>query len=349
MSQFKKVSLTALSLMLGVSGVSHAAAGPELIIEDFVGTIKWSNSAGDVKVTDQENTKNLSIYEGDEFIIDGDVKYPDGDKCSGYRGVYNLTWFGKKKEGVLGGYENLEDLPILTVTLPENAKVTIRNSIVFTHGTPNIAAGDISLRHCGDIHLGDVTGELLVESKGSGDITLGNAETIDSLIKGSGDLEAKNVGTLYSEVRGSGDVKVIEASRVNAEISGSGDLEIDVITDGAKIESSGSSDVDIDQLDGELEYQISGSGDLSIEEIGRNEAHPVTLRSSGSGDISIDRGSISFLSVSASGSSTVDVDATVKDLKARANGSSDIYIDTVTGSSETKSSGSSDIEIDNRS
>lgn len=349
MLHLKKVSLTALSLMLGASGVSHASSGQELIIEDFVGTINWSNAAGDVKITDQKNTRNLSVYEGEEFIINGDVKYPDGDKCSGYRGVYNLTWFGKKKEGVFGGYEDLEDLPILTISLPKDTKLTVRNSIVFTHGTPDIAAGDINQRHCGDINLGNVAGKLLVETKGSGDVTLGNAEIIDSLIKGSGDLEANTVGTLYSEVRGSGDVTLIRAHRVDAEISGSGDLEIDVIMGDAKIESSGSSDVDIDRIDGELEYQISGSGDLSIEEIGRNGAHAVTLRSSGSGDISIGSGEISLLTVNASGSSTVDVDAKVRDLKARANGSSDIYIDTVTGSSETKSSGSADIEIDHRS
>lgn len=341
------VSLLTISMPL----LAHADDGPELVIEDFIGTINWTNKSGDVLISMSKNENKLDINkDAGGLIINGGISDPDGDDCKSYYGSYDFSFFGKKKQssGNLGGYKNLEDYPILDLTLPTNTTLVIRNAIVFTTGKPNIAEADLDLVHCGKINLGNVSGALLLESHGSTDVTLGNANLIDAEVRGSTDVEANIIGDLKYKSRGSGDLDAQKVSNASLKISGSGDVEIEDVIGFAELVSSGSGDMDFGSVDGDLRYSGSGSGDLSVDEIGGAVDRNVELRSAGSGDISIGDGNIASLTINASGSSDVNIDATIRNADVKTSGSSDIYLGTVTGDMKQRTSGSSDIHIDGR-
>jgi len=344
------LTLTALALIFGGSlplDTASAQSIPdnELVIENFIGTINWSNDAGKIRVIDQDNMKDVNLYEGDSFLIDGGISDPDGNKCEGYYGNFDLNIFNKKRQGRFGGYEDLEDYPVISLTLPEDTNLVLKNAIVFSEGEPNIAAADLTLENCGKINLGNVSEALNLKSKGAADLSFLNAGSLTSDVAGSSDIKGESVGPLYARGRGSGDIEIETAASLDVEISGSGDLQVQSVIGDALIKSSGSGDSDLGDLSGELDYRGAGSGDLSIDEIGLDGAKSAKLKSAGSGDIDIDNGLISFLTLNVSGSSHADIDATVEDVVATASGSSDIYINTVTGSVEKRSSGSSGIDI----
>ncbi len=350
MKTFSKVSLSTAAILSLTAIAAQADNSPELIIENFVGTINWSNDAGDIRLTKSENIEDTLIGEGNEFLIDGGIDVLKGAKCKGYYGSYDISLFGRdnRSQGKFGGYEDLEDYPILNLTLPTDTKVVIRNSIVFTDGAPDIGSADLQLNHCGKIYLGDVAGNIVVEGRGSSDLTMGDAQELRSEMTGSGDIEAKNIGLLNAEGRGSGDIEIAKAENVDIQISGSGDFEIDEISGSAIIQSSGSGDVDIGDVDGSFDYQGSGSGDLSVDDLRGTEPNRVSLQSSGSGDVSIGSGRISELYARASGSVSMDIDADVINATLKASGSSDIFVERVSGTLEQSESGSADIRIDER-
>ncbi len=350
MKHIGKTGLCAAALLSLTAISAQADPANELVIENFVGTINWSNASGDIKITKQDNEKGIRIYDGDQFIIDGEIDVLKGAKCKGYYGSYDISLFGSRNnKGKFGGYEDLEDYPILDVTLPKDTHLVIRNSIVFTDGSPDIASANLSLNHCGKVNLGDSAGDVFVEGRGASDLTMGDANELRTEMSGSGDIEAGAIGFVRLEGRGSGDVEIQQATNVDIEMSGSGDFEIDKVVGSVIIEASGSGDFDIGDLEGSLDFQGSGSGDLSVDNIGGTGNNRVSLQRSGSGDVSINGGEISELYVRISGAVTVDIDATVKDATLKASGAADIYIDTVTGSLEQSKSGASDIKIDERS
>jgi hypothetical protein len=338
-----------MALSLPIS--AKADTPPQLVIENFIGTINWVNNSGDVRLTQQDNAGRLDVKtNGSSLSIDGGISDPDGDDCKGYYGSFDISLFGDKKRnsGKFGGYKDLENYPVLNISLPKDTELVVRNAIVFTEGTPDIASADLDLTHCGKINLGNVEGALLLESRGSSDVTLGDAGEIEAELRGSGDLEAQNIGDVTYKGRGSGDVSLQQVSNVSLITSGSGDAEIEDIMGYAKLSTSGSGDIDIGSIRGDLEYEGSGSGDLSVDDIRGDGGNILDLSTSGSGDISIGDGSIAYLSIRAAGSANVNVDGIIKDADVRASGSSDIYLDTVTGDIKQRTSGSSDIHIDHK-
>lgn len=336
---------------LGLSTPSaFADQAPELIIQDFIGTINWSNGGDTLEITDRKKARNVEITTSSNVTtFDGAFDDLDGNKCQGFNGSFDLNFFGKKDhKGILGGYEDLEDYPTLTLSLPTGAKLTVKNSIIFTQGQPDLAEADLSLTHCGKINLGNVAGDVRVEGRGASDLTLKNARSLSSKMSGSGDIKAVDVNFISANGRGSGDLEVRQAGDVDIETSGSGDVDIDTITGSAIFETSGSGDFEIGSIAGSLDYRSSGSGDLELDQIGGQGNNRVGLQSAGSGDISIGGGAITELFVKISGSANADLDVKVRDAVLKTSGSSDIYVDTVTGSLKKSSSGSSDIEVDNR-
>lgn len=339
-----------LSIPLGVPAFANADEASELIIEDFVGTILWSNGGAQTEITNRKNASGVEISDQESRLtINGGERDPDGDKCQGYGGSYNLSLFGsKEKKGVFGGYEDLEDYPTLTLSVSENTSLKLRNSIVFTQGTPDISDAELSLKHCGAINLGNVNGELNVEGSGATDLTFKTSKTLNSQMSGSGDIKAESAEFLKTESNGSGDLMVGETGNADIQTSGSGDVEIDTISGSAIFETSGSGDFEIGTIAGSLDYRSSGSGDLEVDEIGTQQTNRVGLKSAGSGDIYIGDGRITDLYVQVSGSADAEINAIVKDVVAKASGSADIYFDTVTGSLEQTTSGSSDVKVKNR-
>ncbi len=321
-----------------------AYAGPELIIEDFVGTINVETvSASKISITKDKNMKGVNLYQdGDSLKIDGGIEKPDGNDCKGYYGSYSISWFKKESRGDLGGYKNLEDFPNLTVTAPKDATLIIRNSITFVTAD-NLGSADLKLVSCGKVNLGDLSGDLLADIRGSGDLNLGDVGgSADIEIRGSGDVDMGNANELRLKVTGSGDVQAENVRSADVVVRGSGDVEIENVNGPLGIESSGSSDIDIGDVTGDFVYDGRGSGDLAISSVTGRASVDVA----GSGDADIGGGKVSSLKVSASGASDFDFGGVADTADLYAAGASDIYVRKVTGEVRSKESGAADITID---
>lgn len=334
-----------LSAAMVAALATPAFAADTLMIEDFIGTVEIVTAPGDsLKVTKKDNSSDVSFDEQEDgLIINGGVAKPDGNDCKGYYGRYNLTWFGKKpKEGEFGGYEDLEDYPVLTIRADSNTRFMVRNSIVFGNAG-DLGSLDLELRHCGNLKTGDIAGNVDVRVRGSADLTTGDTGDVDAKVSGSGDLELGNIGQGYFSISGSGDLSFKESQSLDLRVSGSGDVDFDVVNGLAEIRSSGSGNVDGGIVTGGFDYDGSGSGDLDLN----NVSGDVSLDIGGSGDIDIREADIGHLIVRASGSSNVEIDGSAETADLTASGSSDIYVDHVTEVEDTHTSHSSDIEIGN--
>ena len=332
---------TALSLI-----ASPALAQETLVIEDFIGTVTISTDAGkSLRIKDRDNAGDLKINDRDgSLVIDGGIEKVDGSKCQGHYGRFNFTFFSdKERKGNIGGYKDLDEYPKLTITAPDDVNLIIRNSAIF--GTAgNIGSGDLDLRHCGNLEIGDINGPLDLNVRGSADVKTGNAKSVDARISGSGDLEMLDIEDGTFSVSGSGDIEIGNATSLDVRVSGSGDISFEDVSGNAKFRSSGSGDVEGGEVFGGLDYDASGSGDLDIE----NVVGDLSVEISGSGDAAIDDGDVDHLIVHTSGSSSVDFDGTAQTADLDASGSSDIFVDTVEGKASVHASSSSDIDIDHQ-
>ena len=148
------------------------------------------------------------------------------DGCKGYYGRSSWSWGGKSRKGNFGGYKDLDSFPVLNLTFPDTTKLVIENVIIFTNGRPDVAKADLYFSQCGNVKLGDISGELSLISRGSTDLEFGNATRIDIEASGSGDVIGGSIsGEAQIVSRGSSDVKLGDIGYLSAETSGSGDIK----------------------------------------------------------------------------------------------------------------------------
>lgn len=343
MKLFLKSTLLTSAALLSLAFTPGAYAADSLEIKNFIGSINWSN--GPISVEFEQNKGDTSVSGRSDIVIDGGVGDIDGSDCKSSYGQYDISWFGKKSEGRFGGYKNLEDYPILNISLPENAELIIRDSIVFTQGTPDVEMADLELRYCGNVTLGDITDTLALDSRGSADLRVGETGQIAANLKGSGDLEGGSSGDVILKSRGSGDVELQDVASLEMSLHGSGDLEAGNVDGSVELSSHGSGDVELGDVDGSLEYSGHGSGDFEARSINGAQAY---LKSHGSGDIDIAGGSVETLDIIVRGSATVEFEGEAESANLSASGSGDIRVDRVSGAAEINTSGSGDIDIRER-
>ncbi|WP_026942799.1 GIN domain-containing protein [Hellea balneolensis] len=337
----KKTGLAALATAL-LTGTA-LANGPELLIEDFVGTIKIENSAsGNISITQDKNMRGVNLVEqGSGLKIDGGISDPDGNKCKGYYGSYSLGLFKKEKSGEFGGYEDLEDYPQITISAPDNTMLIIQNTIAFVTAE-NLGETDLDLRYCGKLNLGDVAEDLRANIRGSADLTAKDVGDVFVDIRGSGDLNVNNAKFVSLSVAGSGDAEFDNVLGADVSVSGSGDISFGNIAGSFAAESRGSGDIDVENVAGDFIYDAGGSGDLDIGDIVGNR---VSIDVSGSGDVDIDGGNIETLTITASGASEVDYGGQAETADLIATGASEIWVDKVTGDVRSKERGAADISV----
>lgn len=344
MSKFLKyaaISSVALSI-LSIAPASFAAETLE--IRNFVGSINWSNEKLSAKV--EKNGGDTKITGRRSISVDGGQSDIDGSDCKASYGRYDFDWFGKKKKGTFGGYESIEDLPVLTISMTEKTKLILRDSVVFTTGAPNINEADLELRHCGNVTLGNIVGTLALDNRGSADVTVGNTGQIAASLKGSGDLTGANSTDVIMKSHGSGDVELANLDSLEMTLHGSGDLITGDIDGPVELLSHGSGDIELGDVSGRLSYSGHGSGDLEVSSV---QGETLDVQSQGSGDIEIDDGAVGKISAIVRGSATIDFSGEAETAILKASGSGDIFVNRVTGVVEIKSSGSGDVEIDERS
>ena len=344
MSKLFKLSAFSAALIAALATAPASFAQESLEIKNFIGSITWSN--GPISADIQKNAGKTEITGSKVLIIDGGQTDIDGSDCKSTYGRYDFDWFGKKKDGHFGGYKGMEDLPVLNITVPKTAKLILRDSVVFTDGTPDVAAADIALSYCGKLTIGDVDGLLALDSRGSADVIVGDSGELVANLKGSGDLTGGRSGDVLIQSNGSADVELGTLRSLELSIHGSGDVEAADIDGAVEIKSHGSGDIELGDVDGSLSYSGHGSGDLEIVSV---EGDYLELSSHGSGDIDIGGGRVEDLAITVRGSASVEFSGAANTANLKASGSGDISVDRVTGELSTKSSGSGDIDVDNRS
>ena len=339
----KNLTVAALATAM-LTGIA-LANGPELLIQDFVGTIKIENgSSENISIIRDENMKGVNLVEqGSNLKIDGGISDPDGNKCKGYYGSYNIGWFKKERSGEFGGYEDLEDYPQMTIRAPKDTRLIIENSIAFV-SAEDLGGADLDLRYCGKVKLGNVKGDLRADIRGSADLSAGDVGNVDVDIKGSGDLEIQNAKLVSLSVAGSGDAEFQNVQTADVSVSGSGDISFGDINGSFAAESRGSGDIDAGNVAGDFIHDASGSGELDIGEV---IGERISIDVSGSGDVNIDGGDVKILNITASGASDVDYGGTAESADLVATGASDIDVNKVTGDVRRKERGAADISVGN--
>lgn len=337
--------LTLAALITTALTATALANGPELFIEDFVGTIKIENGSSEtISIIRDKNMKGVNLVEQDGNLkIDGGISDPDGNKCKGYYGSYNIGWFKKEKSGEFGGYEDLEDYPQITVRAPKETILAIENSIAFVTAE-DLGGTDLDLRYCGKVNLGNVAGDLKADIHGSADLTTRDVGNVDVNIKGSGDLDVQNAAFVALSVAGSGDAEFENVKSADVRVSGSGDISFGDINGSLAAESRGSGDIDAGDVAGDFIYDAGGSGDLDIGDVTGDR---ISIDVSGSGDVSIDGGDVKTLNITASGASDVDYGGMAENADLVATGASDIDVNKVTGEVRSKERGAADISVSN--
>jgi hypothetical protein len=238
--------------------------------------------------------------------------------------------------------------------------ITLRLTVHVPAGVPiDIQSGGITA-----YRIGAVGGPLDVGLSGSGSLRAANAADMNIHLSGSGDAAIDTVsGRIEGHLSGSGRLTVtsVAASSTDLHISGSGHADLgkgDVgmllirlsgsghvrapLADGLQLGSSGAGDVSLERVEGPIDAQLSGSGKLSVETI---NASSVKIRSGGVGDIRLGAGTIGSLSLESSGTSSLNVDATVGDVVLSVAGFSSVNIPHVTGKLTRSVAGLANVKV----
>ena len=303
-----------------LAGTAQAGQGPVLEIEGFIGTIEVeTGDFSEISIVDADGA-SIDI-DGKRIVINDErsvrnlnCRYKNNDVLIGKHG----GWFSSKR-----GFKSITQYPKVTIKAPANMHLLMSNSLVFGN-VGDIGSGDIDIRSCGELKLGDVNGPLDLNISGSGDLVMGDAGRSDISVSGAGDLKASDLAS------------------ADIDVSGAGDVEIGDILGHAEIGSSGAGDISIARIKGGLAYHGSGASDFDAEYVGGGD---LSIRVSGSGDVSIKGGEVNTLYVKASGASGVRYGGASVSAEARASGAADITINEPSGKLRTSDSGAGDVHV----
>lgn len=309
---------------------------PVLKIENFIGKVTINN-AETLSMTGQ--APDTLRQDARKLVIDGGEKFSNVN-CRKTSAKISLAIGKKKWIGRSAGYKDLDQYPHLKVTVPENTKLIIKNSIVFGQ-SQTLGAADINVRSCGDLELGDITGPLDLKVNGSSNFQADNVGNADITITGSGDAQIAQAANVTVKVSGSGDIRLDDVQSLKARLTGAGDLQVGDVTDGFHVATSGSSDVKAKDINGTVDISGNGSSSVKTGSVHGN----ASIKLSGSGDVNIPRGEISHLNVYTTGSSDVRFNGVAHTAELEAYGSSDIHIKKITGTYKANSSRSADIHV----
>lgn len=297
-------------LILGVASAALLAAGaaqaatPSVEIKDAVVRVTVVPEArGDVKVVVVRGNPELPLtvrVEGDKTIVDGDLDRPFG----GGRIHSCKSINGRVSVGV-GGIGNVawDQIPEIVVKVPLAARVGAGGAVFGSVGRSDSLL--LSNAGCGDWTVANVTGELVANLAGSGDLKAGTAGSARIKIAGSGDATT-------TAVRGP----------LSVNIAGSGDVEAGPVS-------------------GSLSVSTAGSGDTNVASV----SGEITVNTAGSGDVQVRSGQASVVSVKIVGSGDVLFGGTAGSLTAKVAGSGDVRVLKVSGPVSKSVAGSGDVVV----
>jgi hypothetical protein len=185
----------------------------------------------------------------------------------------------------------------LDVTVPTNASVQIDSgsgSIEVDGTSGSVTAHSLN----GDVTINSVQGAVQASSR-NGDVTLSNVTGQMTLQDANGDITASNVNGAMNASNGGGDINVKQGALSGQSLlrTDSGDISFDGSLDpnGSYQMESGGGDVDV-TLPANASFQLTTNGsdnvsnDFGSTTVG-NGPHPPLQLNSGSGSISVNKGS----------------------------------------------------------
>lgn len=179
---------------------------------------------------------------------------------------------------------NEADLTRIEIKTPRDVKMNVADGVRATIGPSDSV--EVSFAGCAGGSIGDVNGRLAIDSAGSGDVTAGAAQAVETNIAGSGEVTLGAVSQgLEVSIAGSGSTRAASVTGpFEASIAGSGDVDVQggaIST--ATISIAGSGDVSIGAPIQELDASIMGSGDVNVASV----SGPVKRSVVGSGGVTI--------------------------------------------------------------
>lgn len=332
----------AMSACLGatLNAAPAFAQGPVVIVENFIGTLEiGEKTGGGLTLIDADGAQ---IDQSDGKIAINDQRSLQNMNCQSRKnGDIRIARGSWKLLNKKGRYKSITEFPHVKLLVPSNTHLVIQDSLLVGN-IGNIGSGDIEVRHCGDVSIGDIAGAIELRISGSGDVKLGDTGAAELSISGSGDLTMGSAKDTRLSISGSGDVQARGFGNTIGKINGSGDLDVSTISGAAEFSINGSGDADIDDINGNLEYTARGSGDLYVRTL---KANSVNVRLHGSGDFTTKYGRIQKLDIKAGGSSSVKVGGEIIDARLRAGGASDITVTQPSGKTDARDSAAGDIHF----
>lgn len=243
------------------------------------------------------------------------------------------------------GEVSFADLPLITVRLPQHARVKASGAVL---GTIEPAVSlTITSSACGDWALAGAAGKLAIDNVGGADVRAGASREAsvrnsgDGDIRlgavagdlvahnlGAGDLSVESVGgDIDADIAGRGDLSIRGGrhGKVRARLTGSGDIRLGAVTGGLVARNFGSGDLRADSVDGGLDVEVAGQGDVVVA-TGRHGA--VRAQTAGRGDVRL-------------GGVAQSLDAIV-------NGGGDVRVGVVEGQVSRRGAGRGDLVLGQR-
>jgi len=334
-------------MLTALAALAQAGSAPSVEIENFIGEVRI------------ETGQTLNVRVEREGEHDTQIANRDGGvQIDGNQSIRRIRCYGRWGEDRVGtsrgSAEPFEAWPLLIITTPDPAALTIKRSVI--SGTAgDLGSLDAGLSHCSSFTAGDIAGPARVGASGSGDITLGEVGAdLSASLSGSGEVDVANVGgdvnlsvsgsgdmslgnaqgDLDVRVSGSGEVQAGNVARVDASISGSGDIRVGDALGGVVFSASGNGDLRVGAVS-DVSVRSSGSSHLEVARM--NGA--LDMRSSGSGSVRVQEGRATRFQADLGGSADLWFGGIAEDVSVSASGGSDIYVLTVEGNRNVRTSG----------
>lgn len=289
------------------------AQAQELVLKNVVANVTiTTGGAFDVRYdAGESDLERPDIDESrDRVVIETDLR-ANGCNSNGFSQRIKL----RRREDV-----KVKDLPTLTITVPDNTRLTIDDGVLFGEagdmGAANVDIGscsefamgriggdaeldisgagdfkardvtgalDLDVSGAGDVEIGDVGAGAAIDVSGAGDVTMGRiGGSVEIDLSGAADLSLGDVdGDVTADLSGSADVKGDNARAVRVDVSGSASARFARIAD-LTASVSGAGDVRVDHAEGAMDFSVSGSGDVDVDE---GRATSMKLRGDGGGSI----------------------------------------------------------------
>ncbi|MEP1231542.1 MAG: DUF2807 domain-containing protein [Litorimonas sp.] len=333
--KFKLKTLYLASALMIVPNLAFAQS--QFIIEDFVGTIHWSQSSEgvDVKVTRGEDELNIQRSASDDVRLSGDYAKLTRIQCKGSGDNRRLSVTRRVD------YKSLSDYPELHVSIPNDVTVILKNSVPFIYGSPDMQTFEASSKGCGNIEVGAVASLLEARLSGSSQFTAKNIGEGQIKISGSSEMRIEDVEDLDLDLSGASEFLANNVKNLKSNLSGSSDMRVSDVDGVAQVKLSGATNAHVGNVSDGLDYQGSGSSNIDILSV----TGPIHIGISGASDVDIKGGVADKLKVSVSGSSSVNFGGLATNVEAKVSGASDISISEVSGTLKQSRSGSAEINI----